>query len=95
MILNTVCVHISVYVPVGAVIKLQLTMETIKRAVLEVRPNFPQEQLAVLAEKLHADGVETVGDLEYIQAEDLQELRPIDRRKLLQAWDSNKKRGTY
>ena len=68
---------------------MSLTAEKIREAILAVLPSLPEQTLSSLQEKLASIGVESKSDLKLIKEEDLQELlRPIQCRKLLQAWST-------
>jgi len=61
-------------------------LESIKAAIWEVLPTTPVDEVCTLAEKLVDDGVERTSDLRYVLPEDLDLLKPIQQRKLIQAW---------
>lgn len=66
---------------------MSLIAEEVKEAIVAVLPGLPEQTMSFLMEKLVAIGVECKSDLKLIKEEDLQEyLRPIQCRKLLQAW---------
>ncbi|KAL6466696.1 hypothetical protein MHYP_G00245000 [Metynnis hypsauchen] len=68
---------------------MSFTAEEIRQAILSVLPSLPEQTLSSLLEKLVSTGVECKSDLKLIKEEDLQELlRPIQCRKLLQAWST-------
>uniref|UniRef100_A0A3B1JNM8 Uncharacterized protein n=1 Tax=Astyanax mexicanus TaxID=7994 RepID=A0A3B1JNM8_ASTMX len=68
--------------------------EDVSAAILAVLPNLQEQTLSSLLEKLASTGVECKSDLRLVKEEDLQEyLRPIQCRKLLQAWSIEGKMG--
>lgn len=63
------------------------SLDYIKGAVEEVLPTISAESASVIAERLIDDaGVENIEDLKFVQPEDLCMLKPIQVRKLIQAW---------
>uniref|UniRef100_A0A3B1KH65 Uncharacterized protein n=1 Tax=Astyanax mexicanus TaxID=7994 RepID=A0A3B1KH65_ASTMX len=68
---------------------MSLLTEDVSAAILAVLPNLQEQTLSSLLEKLASIGVECKSDLRLVKEEDLQEyLRPIQCRKLLQAWST-------
>ena len=62
-------------------------LESIKAAIREVLPPISMDEVCTLADQLVDDGVESTNDLKYVQPEDLSTLlKPIQVRKLIQAW---------
>ncbi|XP_071855016.1 uncharacterized protein [Apostichopus japonicus] len=60
----------------------------IESAVSDVFPLLPTYKIKEVLELLIRAGVESVADLKYVTEEDLQNLKPIQRRKLLKAWST-------
>ena len=63
-----------------------------KEAVRQVLPSLSEELLDGVVKKMIEDGVDLVTDLQFVQEADLSGLlRPIQCRKLLQAWKAKGK----
>lgn len=60
----------------------------IESAVSDVFPLLPTYKIKEVLELLIRAGVESVADLKYVTEEDLHNLKPIQRRKLLKAWST-------
>lgn len=67
-------------------------MEEIKKRIKATLPKLTEETLTTVLTKLQDEvGVDEPDDLQYVTADDLQELlKPIEVRKLLVAWDPGK-----
>ncbi|XP_067312741.1 uncharacterized protein [Pseudorasbora parva] len=69
-------------------------LEEIQLAICSSLPGLPDEMLKKLLHGLTAIGVETKADLHFVNEEDLVEyLRPIQCRKLLNAWKNKEQAG--
>ena len=61
--------------------------ECIQTALRAVLPALPEDEASQVAEHLVNDvGVVTTDDLKFVQPNDLPQLKPIQVRKLIQAW---------
>lgn len=66
-------------------------METSLQSAIEgILPNIDKMKASLVASHLcQESGVEDQDDLKYVTEEDLDMLKPVQKRKLLQAWKSN------
>ena len=63
-------------------------MDFIKGEILSVLPTLTEPLLQAVVDKLAESGVEGVDDFEFVEASDLDLLKPIQSRKLLHVWKS-------
>ncbi|GBO15738.1 hypothetical protein AVEN_172222-1 [Araneus ventricosus] len=66
---------------------MECIVESIKLYVSSVLPHLPEETVNSVSTRLADEiGVITISDLSLVTSEDLIDLKPIDRRKLLRVW---------
>ena len=63
------------------------SVELVKESVLTILPALPPSEAIAVAKVLVSDvGVDSVADLQFVEATDLTTLKPIQVRKLIQSW---------
>lgn len=66
--------------------------DLIRECILSTLPSITIESLSAMVDKLLQQGVDTEEDLQYVREQDIEEfIKPIQCRKLLDAWKSKGK----